>query len=156
MFWLIVTIIVCTCVIVWVVKEQSPEGQNNKILKKINSAEEWVKPFRDMVMAKGVGTQTEESIDRFKADVVKMENNYNLLKEKETNLKKVLEYRTDLNNYILALNSLRNAWEAFGCDFGPDSMDNYGNKVNKHEPVKKALEEKFNRLLGYQKSICQI
>jgi hypothetical protein len=148
MIWLIITIIICTAIIVGVIKDQSPEEQNKRILKEIKAKEEWIQYFRDMVMSKGLGTQTEESLDEFKTDIIKMENNYNLLKEKENNLHKVLELRTDLNNYILAVNHMRHTWEAFGADFEPGSITRFGEKMNEDEPVKKAIEDKFNRLLG--------
>ena len=52
MEYLIITIAVCTYLIVKTIKEQSPEGQNKKILNKIGSYKEQVIFIRDQVLKK--------------------------------------------------------------------------------------------------------
>lgn len=151
MFWLIITIVICTYIVVRVIKEQSPEGQNKKTAKAINFVDERVKYWRDLIMQKETEFVEGETLDKLRADLVKMEKKYSLLREKEKDLKSALGFITDLRDYAEAIFHLKMAWCIFETDMSHEAIDNYGKRIAEPEAKRKEIEEKFSRLLGHAK-----
>ena len=148
MWWLIITIIVCTCIIVKVIKDQSPEGQNKKIARAIEPLEKQIGFWGEQIMHKEPESIDGEILDRLREDFVKMEKNYDHLKEKEKDLKKLLEFATDLQEYSETLFHLKMAWCIFQTDMSDDAVDKYYGEKNAGLKAKKEeIEKKFDRLL---------
>ena len=143
MWWLIITIIVCTYFIIKVVKEQGPEGQQKKVVKEIEVLEKQVEFWREQIMHKEPDLVEAEILDKLRADFVNMGEKYNLFREREKDSKKVLEFVSDFKDYAEALFHLKMAWCIFQTDLSNEAVDKYSEKLREHGRIKEGVEKKL-------------
>lgn len=145
---LVVTVIICTYLIIKTIREHSPEGQNKKLLNKIGSYKDRVTFIRDEILKKEPDLIECEDLQELRVILVEMDDKYHhLVGQNKNDYKKILELTEDWNDYLTALHSLKMARCKLGVDLTNETAENYGELTAEPSRKKEEVEKKFSKLL---------